>query len=207
MCNLYNIRSSQTEIADFFDAIAQDFGANAAQEVYPGYPAPVVANDAGAKRLRAMVWGFPLQRTGAKGQPLKPKPVNNTRTDKLKSFFWRYSFEERRCLIPVTRFAEAEGPKGAMTSTWFAMPDAPLFATAGIWRQTDEWGEAFSMIMTEANDSVAPVHNRMPVILPREAWPQWLEGAPHEAFQLCVPYAGKLAVDRSEEPWFKPRGS
>jgi putative SOS response-associated peptidase YedK len=203
MCNLYKIRSSQTEIADFFDAIAEDFGSNTAEEVYPGYPAPVVAQG----KVRPMVWGFPLQRTGAKGQPLKPKPVNNTRTDKLKSFFWRYSFEERRCLIPVTRFAEAEGAKGAMTRTWFAVEDELLFAAAGIWRQTEEWGEAFSMIMTDANDQVAPVHNRMPVILPRESWQTWLGATPQEAFQLCVPYAGRLAVDRSEEPWFKRKGS
>ena len=203
MCNLYKIRSSHTEIADFFDAVAQDFGANTAEEVYPGYPAPVVAQG----RVRPMVWGFPLQRTGAKGQPLKPKPVNNTRTDKLKSFFWRNSFEQRRCLIPVSRFAEAEGQRGAMTRTWFTVPDAPLFATAGIWRQTDEWGEAFSMIMTEANPQVAPVHNRMPVILPRESWEQWLDGTPQDAFQLCVPYAEALSVERTDEPWFKPKGT
>lgn len=203
MCNLYKIRSSQTEIADFFDAITQDFASNTAEEVYPGYPAPVVAED----KVRPMVWGFPLQRTGAKGQPLKPKPVNNTRTDKLKSFFWRYSFEERRCLIPVTRFAEAEGAKGAMTRTWFAVEDEPLFAAAGIWRETDEWGEAFSMIMTDANQTVAPVHNRMPVILPRDSWATWLGASPQEAFKLCVPFTGRLAVDRTDEPWFKRKGS
>lgn len=203
MCNLYKIRSSHTEIADFFDAVAQDVGANTAEEVYPGYPAPVVAQG----RVFPMVWGFPLQRTGAKGQPLKPKPVNNTRTDKLKSFFWRNSFEERRCLIPVSRLAEAEGQRGAMTRTWFSMPDAPLFATAGIWRQTDEWGEAFSMIMTEASPQVAPIHNRMPVILPRDSWVQWLEGTPQEAYRLCAPYSGPLAIDRTDEPWFKPKGT
>ncbi|MBB3035113.1 SOS response-associated peptidase [Alteriqipengyuania lutimaris] len=203
MCNLYNIRSSQTEIADFFDAIARDFGANTAEEVFPGYAAPVVAEG----RVRPMVWGFPLHRTGARGRPLKPKPVNNTRTDTLKNVFWRASFEQRRCLIPVTRFAEAEGQRGAMTRTWFAMPDAPLFATAGIGRQTDEWGEAFSMIMTEASDQVAPVHNRMPVVLPREAWATWLGGTPQEAYRLCRPFAGALAIERSEEPWFKPRNT
>ena len=203
MCNLYKIRSSHTEIADFFDAVAQDFGANTAEEVYPGYPAPVVA----AGKVRPMVWGFPLQRTGAKGQPLKPKPVNNTRTDRLKSFFWRYSFEERRCLIPVSRFAEAEGQRGAMTRTWFSVPDEPLFAAAGIWRQTDEWGEAFSMIMTEANPQIAPIHNRMPVILPRDSWAHWLEGTPQEAYRLCAPFAQPLAIDRTDEPWFKPKGT
>lgn len=201
MCNLYKIKSSHTEVADFFDAIAEDFGANTAQEVYPGYPAMVVAEG----RVRAMNWGFPLQRKGAKGQPLKPKPVNNTRTDKLKSFFWRHSFEERRCLIPVTAFAEAEGPKGKMTRTWISIPNEPLFAAAGIWRMTDEWGEAFSMIMTDASAQMAPIHNRMPVILPAEAWPDWISGTPDEAFDLCIPFAGELAIDQTEEPWFKTR--
>ncbi|MHA6334098.1 SOS response-associated peptidase [Qipengyuania sp. CAU 1752] len=203
MCNLYQIKSSHTEIADFFDAIAEDFGANTAQDVYPGYPAPVVADG----KVQAMNWGFPLQRTGAKGQPLKPKPVNNTRTDKLKSFFWRYSFEERRCLIPVSSFAEAEGPKGQMTRTWFSMPGAPLFATAGIWRDTDEWGAAYSMIMTEANAQVAPMHSRMPVILPRETWDVWLTGSPAQAYDLCLPFSGALQIDRTDEPWFRRSGT
>ena len=203
MCNLYKVKSSHTEVADFFDAIAQDFSANTAEEVYPGYPSLVVVDG----KLTSMTWGFPLQRKGAKGQPLKPKPVNNTRTDKVKSYFWRFSFEERRCLIPVSTFAEAEGPKGKMTRTWFSMPDAPLFATAGIWTDTDEWGAACSMLMTEANAQVAPVHNRMPVILPRENWDQWLSGTPSEAYDLCVPYDGELAIDRTDEPWFKRKGS
>ena len=201
MCNLYNVRASQTELADFFDAVAQDFGSNAPDEIYPGYPAPVVVRG----RLKPMVWGFPFERTGAKGQKLKPKPVNNARTDKLKSFFWRDSFENRRCLIPVTRFAEAEGAKGSMTRTWFSVPGSPVFAAAGIWRDTDEWSEAFSMVMTDANRQVAPVHDRMPVILPPEAWPAWLEGTPHEAFDLCRPFDGELSVDRTEDPWVRRR--
>ena len=64
-------------------------------EVYPGYSGLVVCGG----ELRSMTWGFPLTMKGAKGQPLKPKPVNNTRADKMDSFMWRYSFQERRCLI------------------------------------------------------------------------------------------------------------
>ncbi len=202
MCNLYTLSNSKTEVADFFDAIAEDFGSNAPEEVYPGYPGTVVADGA----VRQMVWGFPLARTGAKGQALKPRPVNNTRTDKLDSLFWRYSFAERRCLIPVTRFAEAEGPKGGKTRTWFADPDGGLLAAAGVWRGSDEWGDSYSMIMTEANDIVAPAHDRMPVLLPREDWSTWLGDDPAAARALCRPYSGALAVDRSSTPWAGPRG-
>ena len=59
--------------------------------------------------LRSMVWGLPLALKGAMGNLLKLKPVNNTRADKLDSFMWRYSFQERRCLIPISQLAEAEG--------------------------------------------------------------------------------------------------
>ena len=203
MCNLYRLASSRTEVADFFDAVAADFSGNAPAETYPGYPGLVASEST----LSQMVWGFPFARTGAKGQALKPKPVNNARTDKLKSFFWRDSFENRRCLIPLNAFAEAEGAKGQMTRTWFSLPDSPIFATAGLWRETDEWGASYSMIMTDANDQVSPVHNRMPVILPKPSWDTWLEGTPHQAFDLCQPYGGAMTVERTDELWFKKRGS
>ncbi len=201
MCNLYKMSRSQDEVARFFDVIAQDMsvnlGGNAPEEIYPGYPGMVMAEG----RLQQMVWGFPLQRTGAKGQPLKPKPVNNARTDKLGSSFWKPSFENRRCLIPVSAFAEAEGQKGAMTRTWFSPAEEPLFAIAGFWRDTSEWDRAYTMIMTDANETVRPVHNRMPVILAREHWSVFLTARPSEAYDLCKPFPGAMQVDRTDVPW------
>ena len=123
MCNLYRMTD---EVARLFSAAVGQVGNASGGDVYPGYPGLVVA----AGELRSMTWGFPLALKGAKGQPLKPKPVNNTRADKLDSFMWRYSFAERRCLIPVTQFAEAEGERGAKTRTWFSLPDQDVFACA-----------------------------------------------------------------------------
>lgn len=201
MCNLYKMSRTQDEVAQFFDAIAQDMAVgptgNAPEEVYPGYPALVLAEGS----LQQMVWGFPLALKGAKGQPLKPRPVNNARADKLGSAFWSASFKARRCLIPVTAFAEAEGPKGGKTRTWFTPAENPLFAMGGIWRDTAEWGAAYSMVMTDANETVHPVHNRMPVILAASDWEQWLEGDAEEARALCRPFAGPMQIDRTQEPW------
>ena len=89
---------------------------------------------------------------------------------------WRYSFQERRCLIPVTGFCEAEGEKGSKTRTWFSLPDEEVFAIAGLWRDTPEWGLAYTMVMTEACIHVADIHDRMPVILKRSDWADWLDG-------------------------------
>lgn len=197
MCNLYRMTRTQSEIAGLFDAIADVAGGNAPGEVYPGQPGMVVADG----RVRQMVWGFPLSRKGAKGQQLKPKPVNNARTDKLLGGFWKASFTQRRCLIPVDCFAEAEGVTGGKTRTWFSFEDGAPMAVAGIWRQSDEWGDVYSMVMTEACETVGGIHDRMPVILPEADHATWLAGPAQAAHELCVPWPGKLAINRTDEPW------
>ena len=195
MCNLYRMTKAHQEVARLFNAELGSVG-NAATEVYPGYPGLVMAGGT----LRSMVWGFPFKPRDARPGS-KPRPVNNTRADKLDSFMWRYSFAERRCLIPVTEFAEAEGEKGAKTRTWFALPDQEVFAVAGIWRDTPEWGPAYSMVMTEACIHVADVHDRMPVILRRQDWADWLDGAPDDAALLCRPYPDLMVVNRTADRW------
>jgi len=202
MCNLYKMTKTVDEVARLFGAVAEPAG-NAGDTVYPGYPGIVVAPDAGRLRVRQMVWGFPLTLKGKSGQRLKPKPVNNCRTDKLDSFMWKYSFQERRCLIPVSGFCEAEGEKGAKTRTWFSLPDEELFAVAGIWRDTAEWGPAYSMVMTEACEHVAGVHDRMPAILPRDDWGDWLDGPPDAAGLLCRPWELGMTVLKTHEQWVR----
>ena len=197
MCNLYRMTKNKDEVAQWFDAIDELGGANFGAEVFPGYPGAVVAEG----RLAQMTWGFPLVLKGKNGQPLKPRPVNNARTDKLDSFFWRYSFEERRCLIPVTAWAEAEGPKGGKTRTWLSRPDAELFAVAGVWRDSEEWGRCYSMVMTDACGAAAECHTRMPVLLRESDRRLWTQGSPEEAFALCRPWEGDLVLDRTAEPW------
>ena len=199
MCNLYRMTKNVDEVALWFDAVEASQGANFAGEVYPGYPGVVIAEGA----VRRMNWGFPLQMKGKGGQPLKPRPVNNTRTDKLDSFFWRYSFEERRCLIPVTAWAEAEGAKGRKTRTWLSRPDAELIAVAGIWRSSEEWGDVYSMVMTDSAGVAAECHDRMPVLLDKIDWAGWTDGSTEAARALCVPWTGALEIERTEDPWAK----
>jgi putative SOS response-associated peptidase YedK len=202
MCNLYKMTKTVAEVANLFGAVADPPG-NAGETVYPGYPGIVVAPEASGLRVRQMTWGFPLTMKGKDGQALKPKPVNNARTDKLDGAFWRPSFHARRCLVPVTAFCEAEGEKGAKTRTWFSLADQELFAVAGIWRETAEWGAAYSMVMTEACEHVAGVHDRMPAILPRSDWGDWLDGPPDAAGLLCRPYELGIRVERTTEPWVR----
>jgi len=196
MCNLYRMRASNAEIAQLFGA-ESPIGANYGAEVYPGYPGLVVADGT----ARTMTWGFPLALTGKQGQKLKPKPINNAREDKLQTAFWRDSFVKRRCLIPVSEWCEAEGPKGRMTRTWYGVPDEPVFAVAGLWRPTQEWGDAYSMVMVDGCEQMAEVHDRMPVVLAPGDWDKWLNAKPDEAVALCQTCSHDLVVERTETPW------
>ncbi len=198
MCNLYRMNASAGEVAKLL-GVEPPVGLNAGSEIYPGYPGIVVTDG----QVQQMVWGFPLVLKGKQGQPLKPKPVNNTRTDKLSSSFWKPSFIARRCLIPITSFAEAEGPKGSKTRTWFRVPDTEIFCAAGIWRDSAEWGPSYSMIMTDANEVVSTFHDRMPVLLGGDGYADWLKGDADTAFEMCRPFEGNLLVERTDEPWVR----
>jgi putative SOS response-associated peptidase YedK len=198
MCNLYRMTSPAQAVADLFRA-TNIAGANFAEEVYPGYPGLVIAGG----QARPMAWGFPLALRGKSGQPLKPKAVTNAREDKLHTAFWRASFEQRRCLIPVSAWAEAEGEKGRMTRTWYSLPGGEPFAVGGLWRATEEWSDAYSMVMVDGSSQMAEVHDRMPVILRADDWQQWTEGTPADAFALCRTWSGTLDVERNGDRWAK----
>jgi len=197
MCNLYRMTKAKNEVAEWFGVDDASGGANFGAEVYPGYPGLVVAGGS----VRQMNWGFPLSLKGKGGQKLKPKPVNNTRTDKLDSFFWRDSFVKRRCLVPLTAWAEAEGAKGSKTRSWLSLPESEIFAAAGVWRESDEWGESYSMVMTNAAGGAAEVHTRMPVLIARQDFSTWLDSDPESARELCVPWTGEIELDRTDQPW------
>jgi putative SOS response-associated peptidase YedK len=74
----------------------------------------------------------------------------------------------------------------------------PLFAFAGLWERWKpaEGGpvETFTIITTDANEAVARIHDRMPVILPMDAIDTWLTGPPEAARAVLEPYAGETAL-------------
>ncbi|MDO7843563.1 SOS response-associated peptidase [Sphingomonas immobilis] len=203
MCNLYTVRKSAAEVAAHF-RVRNPVASNAGEEVYPGTPGLVVREADGERILQSMTWGFPL-RLKTMAPTAKPKPVNNIAD--LAKPMWKglAARPQWRCLIPLTAFAEAEGPKGAKTRTWFSVTDQPIFAWAGLWRESAEWGPVYSGVMTDCNEAIRPVHDRMPVLLHADEWDQWLHGSYDDAlaFQArCFPDA-LIAMERTDELWVK----
>lgn len=207
MCNLYTARKSAAEVAAHF-RVTNPVASNAPDEVYPGTPGLVVREQEGARVMQSMIWGFPLRLKGMKPES-KPKPVNNIADLRKNMWVGLARKPEWRCLIPLTAFAEAEGPKGAKTRTWFSVTDQPIFAWAGLWRPSAEWGPVYAGVMTECNEAIRPVHDRMPVLLQPSEYDRWLNGSFDDtlAFQeRCFPDE-LIDMSRTSEPWTKPRAS
>lgn len=198
MCNLYRMTKASAEVARLFGAVDAAAGANHAELIFPGYPGLIVAQG----EVRQMNWGFPLKQVSKKtGKPIKPKAVTNTRDDRLHTAFWKDSFVHRRCLIPVSAFAEAEGDYGSMTRTWLSVPGEELFAIAGIWRESEEWGAVYSMVTCPPAAQTADIHDRMPVVLNAADHSRWTDSTPEQAFALCRPFAGQMTIERTTTPW------
>jgi putative SOS response-associated peptidase YedK len=204
MCNLYRLEASANQIDDAF-AAERPVSVNAGEvEVYPGGRGLVVREGEGKRIVQAMTWGFPMRLKFMKPDS-KPRPVNNIAN--IDAFPWKLiaSRPENRCIIPLTAFAEAEGEKGRMTRTWFTLKDRPIFAWAGMWKDSDEWGAVYSGFMTNCNDFVAQVHDRMPVLLHEDEYDQWLHGSLDDvrAFRdRCFP-PELMLMDRTPELWSK----
>jgi len=116
-------------VANHF-GVSNPVATNVGGEVYPGTPGLVVREADGARILQSMTWGFPLRLKGM-SPTAKPKPVNNTANLEIPMWKGLAAKPHWRCLIPLTGFAEAEGPKGAKTRTWFSVKGQPCSPERG----------------------------------------------------------------------------
>ncbi len=129
------------------------------------------------RQLLPARWG--LVNTWAKDMKGAARQINARAETVPVSRSFREAFEKRRCVVPADGFFEWIGAKEARRPVWFHAPDDALLLFAGLyesWRDpgTDAWKRTFTILTTEANGVVAPVHDRMPVVLPRDRVDAWL---------------------------------
>jgi putative SOS response-associated peptidase YedK len=118
---------------------------------------------------------------------------------------FRGAYARRHCLVPVNAFFEWSGPKGDRLKWRIRLKEAPLFALAGLWEwwrdpATQQGVQTYTIITTAANDVIAPLHDRMPVIVAEPAYTRWLEAGADAAALLApaaVEQAGELVIERA----------
>lgn len=147
--------------------------------IAPTQPVLAVVDDrhGGGLALQALHWGFvPFW---ARDKKMAGRMINarlETAADKPS---FRAAFRYRRCLVPATGFYEWQKQAGKRVPHHFAPadPETPL-VMAGLWEDWERNGEhlrSLAILTTAANADMAPVHDRMPVILPPATWRDWLD--------------------------------
>jgi putative SOS response-associated peptidase YedK len=143
------------------------------------------------RELLPATWG--LVNSWAKDAKRAAAQIN-ARAETLESRpAFKEAFANRRCVIPADGFFEWTGPKNARQPLWFHRADRGLLLFAGLyeyWRQPGgDWQPTFTIVTTDANKLLEPVHDRMPVIRSDDVADRWLMPTddPHALTSLLTP--------------------
>ena len=164
--------------------------------IAPSQNAPVILNEE-EKSVQLLRWGLIPSR--AKDPAIGYKLIN-ARADTIaeKSSF-RAAFKKRRCLIPADGFYEwrLESDGRTKTPMRIRLKSKEPFTFAGLWEtwkdQQEKEIRTFTIITTEPNEILQPIHNRMPVIMKPEDEEAWLDpqADPKHLVKILTPYTEK----------------
>jgi putative SOS response-associated peptidase YedK len=178
MCGRYEVHTPVEEIARRFDARLTPAAAvlPPRYNIAPTLAVPVVRESSDGRRLEAMTWG--LVPSWAK-DPAGARPINARAETIFDKPMFRNAIRRRRCLLPADGFYEWRTEPQRKQPYHIGMVDRALFAFAGIWeywaRAPEEPRVTCAIIVTQANELMARIHERMPVIIAPEDYARWLD--------------------------------
>ena len=147
--------------------------------IAPTQPVAVVVNRDGVREFDAFRWG--LIPAWAKDMKIGNRMINARGETVAEKPSFKRPLKSRRCLVLADGFYEWQKTPDGKVPTYIHLEDHQPFAFAGLW---DRWESAegdevlsCTIITTEPNEVMAPIHNRMPVILPPDAIDVWLDPA------------------------------
>jgi putative SOS response-associated peptidase YedK len=189
MCGRYSLTRREAELVERFgieQLLLESDGLRPRYNVAPTQLVPVILDQGGQRTLAEMKWGLIPFWTK---DPKKTKPIINARSETIaEKPFFKTAANKRRCLIPADGFFEWKKANKEKIPIFIHFPSKEVFAFAGLW---DEWksseGEVLrtcTIITTEANDTMSPVHDRMPVIVRPEHEAKWLDSSIKDVEQL-----------------------
>jgi putative SOS response-associated peptidase YedK len=202
MCGRFTLFLDPGELREELDLGDFKFEPARRYNIAPSQPVAVV-RDGITRDVELFRWG--LVPSWAKDISIGDKMINARSETLLEKPSFRNAFARRRCLILADGFYEWQAPasgKGHKQPYFFQLTDGKPFAFAGLW---EVWhspeGDVLNsctIITCEPNEVVKPVHGRMPVILPKPAYPAWLSAqTPLEAAQqLLAPFPAEWMTAR-----------
>jgi putative SOS response-associated peptidase YedK len=202
MCGRFVSASTPDEIAKYFDVDqVSEASLEPSYNVAPTNDVYTVLQDGGLRRLEPMHWG--LVPIWAKDPKIGSRMINARAETLAEKNAYKHAYRKKRCIIPVDGFYEWEKVPGQKAKQpWFIhSTDGQPLAFAGLWetwrgpeRDSDEELRSCTIVTGNPNEKMARIHDRMPVILPKDAWASWLDEEEHDLEQL-----GKLLVPAPPE--------
>lgn len=193
MCGRYSNAKDLSDLAQAVEFVCRVMFFAPRYNIAPRQQAPVIVRTKGQTEARLMRWG--LVPSWAKDESISDKLINARAETLAEKTSFRKPFASQRCLIPADGFYEWQRSERGKTPFRFTMNGGSLFCFAGLWErwvrppQRDEFVfddlgdepqpsrvlETFTVITTEANDMMRPVHDRMPVILEPQHYAWWID--------------------------------
>jgi len=176
MCGRYTLTKPAKTLQSHFAFLELKVPHKQRYNIAPTQTAPVILLKAGKRELILMRWG--LVPSWAKDEKTGSRMINTRAETIQEKPSFKNSFKTKRCLVPADGFIEWENTEGGKQPHYITLRSSELFAFAGIW---SEWKKdgcllwTFSIITTNCNSLVKPIHHRMPVILSPEKYNTWLD--------------------------------
>ncbi|MCG8416964.1 MAG: SOS response-associated peptidase [Proteobacteria bacterium] len=179
MCGRYTLTSTDGLVEEF-GLIQQPLDLQPRYNIAPTQRVPVVAHRASHEReLIVMRWG--LVPSWAKDLSIGNRLINARCETVAEKPAFREALLRRRCLVAANGFYEWKRAGKRKIPHYIYRRSGLLIAFAGLWERwkdpDESWLLSFTIITTAANDLMAPIHNRMPVIIERADYERWLD--PH----------------------------
>jgi len=192
MCGRYDLSDNPAAIrAKFMVPVVPAFSPN--PDFRPTNTAPVVrrSHASGEREVAMLRWG--LVPMWAKELKFGARCINARAETLASTPAFRVAYRKRRCLVPVNAFFEWTGEPGHKVKWRIGLKEEPLFALAGLWEwwkdpATQQGVETYTIVTTRANDLLAPIHDRMPVVIAERDYDRWLD-ADDPATDLLAPFA------------------
>ena len=185
MCGRMVSTTTRAQLVEWFgagDVVGDEL--QPSWNVAPGRDVYVVAPSGSGLRLGTMRWG--LVASWSDGPSSGPRPFNARAESLLDRPAFADAAARRRCIVPADGFYEWDAGRRPFH---LSAPDGSPLAFAAVWdRWTSPDGEStvsVAVVTTPAGPDVAPLHDRMPVILPRAAWPAWLDRGDRDGAAAC----------------------
>jgi putative SOS response-associated peptidase YedK len=176
MCGRYALYTRPEELAGLFE-LAEIPELSPRYNIAPMQWTGVIRQEEDRRRIVLMRWG--LIPSWAKDEKIASSTINARAETAASKPAFRTAVRRRRCLVPADGFFEWQAVAGRKQPLYFQRRDARPFAIAGLWEQWQPEGVepllTCTVLTTEANELVRPVHDRMPVILDPADYALWLD--------------------------------